>query len=45
MRGVPMLHSPHGLRQAMQIRDVLMRALNEEYSWLRAAEILRITPR
>jgi len=29
----------------MQIKDVLMRAMNKEYSWLRAAEILGITPR
>jgi hypothetical protein len=29
----------------MQIKEVLMRAMNKEYSWLRAADILGITPR
>lgn len=29
----------------MQIKEVLLRAMNKEYSWLRAAEILGITPR
>ena len=29
----------------MQIKDVLLRAMNKEYSWLQAAEILGITPR
>jgi hypothetical protein len=33
------------LERAMQIRDVLVRAMNKEYSWLRAAEILGVTPR
>jgi len=28
---------------AMQIKEVLLRAMNKEYSWLRAAEILGIT--
>lgn len=29
----------------MQIKEVLLRAMNKEFSWLRAAEILGITPR
>jgi len=29
----------------MQIKEVLLRAMNKEYSWLRAADILGITPR
>jgi transposase len=29
----------------MQIKEVMLRAMNKEYSWLRAAEILGITPR
>jgi hypothetical protein len=33
------------LERAMQIKEVLLRAMNKEYSWLRAAEILGITPR
>lgn len=33
------------LGRAMQIKEVLLRAMNKEYSWLRAAEILGITPR
>jgi hypothetical protein len=33
------------LERAMQIKDVLLRAMNKEYSWLRAADILGITPR
>lgn len=40
-----MLYPPKALERAMQIRDVLVRAMNKEYSWLRAAEILGITPR
>lgn len=37
--------SPGGRGRTMQIKEVLLRAMNKEYSWLRAAEILRITPR
>ena len=33
------------LERAMQIKEVLMRAMNKEYSWLQAADILGITPR
>ncbi len=40
-----MLFPPTALERAMQIRDVLVRAMNKEYSWLRAAEILGVTPR
>lgn len=29
----------------MQIKEVLLRAMNKEYSWLQAAEVLGITPR
>ena len=40
-----MLIAPSALERAMQIKEVLLRAMNREYSWLRAAEILGITPR
>ena len=40
-----MLFPPRAVERAMQIKDVLLRAMNKEYSWLRAAEILGITPR
>jgi transposase len=40
-----MLFPPSALERAMQIKEVLLRAMNKEYSWLRAAEILGITPR
>ena len=40
-----MLFPPSAVERAMQIRDVLVRAMNKEYSWLQAAEILGITPR
>lgn len=40
-----MLFPPTAVERAMQIRDVLVRAMNKEYSWLRAAEILGVTPR
>jgi hypothetical protein len=40
------MHYPlSALGRAMQIKEVLLRAMNKEYSWLRAAEILGITPR
>lgn len=40
-----MLIPPKAMERAMQVKEVLMRAMNKEYSWLRAAEILGITPR
>ena len=40
-----MLFPPSAVERAMQIKEVLVRAMNKEYSWLRAAEILGITPR
>jgi hypothetical protein len=40
-----MLFPPRAVERAMQIKEVLLRAMNKEYSWLRAAEILGITPR
>jgi Helix-turn-helix domain len=40
-----MLLPPSALERAMQIKEVLLRAMNKEYSWLQAAEILGITPR
>ena len=40
-----MLFPPSAVERAMQIKEVLLRAMNKEYSWLRAAEILGITPR
>ena len=40
-----MLFPPSAVERAMQIKEVLLRAMNKEYSWLRAAEILGITAR
>ena len=40
-----MLFPPKAVERAMQIKEVMMRAMNKEYSWLKAAEILGITPR
>lgn len=40
-----MLFPPTALERAMQIKEVLLRAMNKEYRWLRAAEILGITAR
>ena len=40
-----MLYPPLAVERAMQIKEVLLRAMNKEYSWLRAAEILGITAR
>ena len=40
-----MLFPPTAVERAMQVKEVLLRAMNREYSWLQAAEILGITPR
>lgn len=40
-----MLYPPSAVERAMQVKEVMLRAMNKEYSWLRAAEILGITPR
>jgi transposase len=40
-----MLYPAPALERAMQIKEVMLRAMNKEYSWLRAAEILGITTR
>jgi hypothetical protein len=40
-----MLFPGSALERAMRVKEVLLRAMNKEYSWLRAAEILGITPR
>jgi molybdenum-dependent DNA-binding transcriptional regulator ModE len=40
-----MLFPPSAVERAMQVKEVLLRAMNKEYSWLRAAEILGITAR
>jgi hypothetical protein len=40
-----MLFPPRAVERAMQIKEVMLRAMNKEYSWLRAAEILGMTPR
>lgn len=40
-----MLIPPKAVERAMQAKEVILRAMNKEYSWLRAAEILGITPR
>src|SRR5260370_18681594 len=40
-----MLFPPSAVERAMQVKEVLLRTMNKEYSWLQAAEILGITPR
>jgi transposase len=40
-----MLYPGSAVERAVQIKEVLLRAMNKEYSWLRAAEILGITAR
>ena len=40
-----MLFPPAAVERAMQVKEVLLRAMNKEFSWLRAAEILGITDR
>jgi transposase len=40
-----MLFPPSAVERAMQIKEVLLRAMNKEYSWLQASEVLGITPR
>jgi hypothetical protein len=36
---VPMLFPPSAVERAMKVKEVIMRALNKEYSWLQAADI------
>lgn len=43
--GGGMLFPSSALERAMQIKEVLLRAMNKGYSWLQAAEILGITAR
>lgn len=40
-----MLYPESAVERAMQVKEVLLRAMNKEYSWFRAAEILGITAR
>jgi transposase len=40
-----MLFPPSALERTMKVKEVIMRALNKEYSWLQAAEILGISAR
>jgi hypothetical protein len=40
-----MLFSPRAVERAMKVKEVILRALNKEYSWLQAAEILGISTR
>lgn len=40
-----MLFPPTALERAMKVKEVILRALSKEYTWLQAAEILGITPR
>jgi hypothetical protein len=40
-----MLFPPRAVERAMQIKEVLLRTMNTENSWLQSAEILGITPR
>ena len=40
-----MLYPPLAVERAMKVKEVILRALNKEYSWLQAAEILGISAR
>ncbi|HWX25616.1 MAG TPA: ISNCY family transposase [Vicinamibacteria bacterium] len=40
-----MLFPLRAVERAMKVKEVILRAMNKEYSWLRAAEILGISPR
>jgi transposase len=40
-----MLFPPEVLERTMKVRDVILRTLRGEYSWLQAAEILGMSPR
>lgn len=40
-----MLFPPPAVERAMKVKEVILRALSKEYTWLQAAEILGITPR
>jgi hypothetical protein len=40
-----MLFPPRAVERAMKVKEVILRALNKEYSWFRAAEILGISGR
>ncbi|HEY8232664.1 MAG TPA: helix-turn-helix domain-containing protein, partial [Vicinamibacteria bacterium] len=42
---VPMLFPPSALERAMKVKEVIFRAINGEYTWLQAAEILGMSPR
>lgn len=40
-----MLYSPTAVERAMRVRDVIVRAIGGELTWIQAAEILGCTPR
>ena len=40
-----MEYSPAAWEQAMQVQDVILRAISGEIHWFQAAEILQMTPR
>jgi transposase len=40
-----MLYPPSALERAMKVKEVIFRAINGEYTWLQAAEILGMSPR
>jgi len=40
-----MLFPPSALERAMKVKEVIFRAMNGEYTWLQAAEILGMSPR
>lgn len=40
-----MLYPPLAVERAMKVKEVILRALNKEYTWLQAAEILGISAR
>ena len=42
---VAMLFPPWAVERAMKVKEVILRAMNKEYSWLQAAEILGISAR
>ena len=36
---------PSAVERAMKVKDVIVRAMSGEYTWLQAAEILGMSPR
>jgi len=42
---VAMAYPPDAVEHAMQVHEVIMRALNGQFTWIQAAEILGRSPR